>query len=186
VWIIPRVNVDHVHFPLAERAPKYISRGWSLLPIRREAKAPHTELLTTLYGTPQRGHLALGPANLGEVELWFEEEPEINLGVFPGGPAHLLLVDIDRLDLLDPDLQTPTATSGREGGGKHLYLSHPEPVPMSPQRWGHVNPAYLVLPGSIHESGRKYEWLPALSPEDVPLMPFAKAAPTLGLEKLVQ
>lgn len=51
--------------------------------------------------------------------------------------------------------------------------------------WGHINPAYVLLPGSLHPSGRRYAWLPGRSPEDVPFQSFEGAAEALGAESLL-
>ena len=92
-----------------------------------------------------------------------------------------MLVDIDKLHVLNPEIPTPTASSGRDEGGKHLYFRSHEAIAMKPCKWGHLNPAYLVVPGSIHPSGRQYEWLPGLSPLEVSFMPFVEALDDLGL-----
>jgi hypothetical protein len=159
-----------------------VSLGWSLVPVERQAKRPHKALLERLYDTTQWKHLKLAPALLCEVELWLEEEPAINIGVFPS--PSLVVVDVDRLDLLDLAVVTPTSRSGRVQGGKHLFFEYDRALPMTKTPWGHLNPAYAVLPPSLHESGRAYQWLPGRSPDEVGLMGFADAAPLLGLERL--
>jgi hypothetical protein len=171
--------------PLARAFPRFLSYGWSLVPIRRGEKAPDLDLLRDMYGDTRIAHLRYAPALAGEVELWFENEPEINLAVIPGDPGRLVVADVDRLDLLDPDFRTPTASSGREGGGKHLYFVSDRPIGTKRMPWGHINPAYVVLPGSLHPSGRRYAWLRGRSPEDVPFQPFEGAAAALGAESLL-
>jgi Bifunctional DNA primase/polymerase, N-terminal len=165
---------------LRDRAPAYVGFGWALVPVVSRSKEPHTALLRELYGRPTLDHLKHGPALAEEVEEWFRLEPELNLGVFPSNS--LALIDIDHLDLLNPKIPTPTASSGREGGGRHLYLSCDRLLPTKKTKWGHLNPAHLVVPGSIHESGRMYEWLPGLSPDEVSFMDYREALPLLGLE----
>lgn len=179
--------------PLRERLHLYTSYGWALLPLLpvgypakagdKPGKSPHRDLLRDIYGTTKTDHLRDAPALPEEVGYWFEKDPDINLGVFPSASAGLVLLDIDDLDLLDPSLPTPTASSGREGGGKHLYLSSHDEIRMKAYPWGHLNPAYLVLPGSEHTSGLQYEWLPGLSPEEVSFMSFDDARTELGLSK---
>lgn len=166
--------------PLRPAFPAFLSHGWALVPIRRGEKAPNLDLLRDMYGDTRIAHLRFAPALAGEVELWFENEPETNLAVIPGDPSRLVVADVDLLDLLDPDLPTPTASSGREGGGKHLYFLSERPIGTKRMPWGHVNPACVVLPGSLHPSGRRYAWLPGGSPEDVPFQPFEGAADALG------
>ena len=166
--------------PLAREFPRFVALGWALVPVLPGGKAPHLALLRELYGDTRVGHLRHAPALAGEVELWFAREPGISLGAIPG-PGGLVVADVDRLDLLDPDLPTPTASSGREGGGRHLYFASDRPVGTRLMPWGHVNPAYVLLPGSLHPSGRRYRWLPGRSPDEVPFMRFEEAAGLLGV-----
>jgi hypothetical protein len=104
--------------------------------------------------------------------------------VFPGSPGELLVVDVDRLSLLDFDLPTPTALSGREDGGKHFYFRCDPNLPARRMEWGDINPAYVLVPGSMHPSGQIYEWLPDRSPEDVELLPFSEVASMFGVEEI--
>ncbi len=176
---------------LAARLHLYASYGWALLPLLpvgyparagdSPGKSPHRDLLRDIYGDTSTSHLKAAPAFPEEVEYWFENDPDCNLGVFPSAVYGLVLVDIDDLDLLNPSLVTPTASSGRDGGGRHLYLSSRDEIPRQAFSWGHLNPEYLVLPGSLHFTGRRYEWLPGLSPEEVPLMTLDAALEALEL-----
>ncbi len=171
--------------PLAVGFPRFLALGWALVPVLPGGKAPHLALLRELYGDTRVGHLRHAPALAGEVALWLEREPGVNLAVIPGEPGRLVVADVDRLDLLDPGLldpglATPTASSGREGGGLHLYFVSGRPVGTALMPWGHVNPAYVLLPGSLHPSGRRYAWLPGRSPDEVPFMAFEEAAGGAG------
>jgi hypothetical protein len=164
-----------------EWAPAYVAYGWALVPLVPGGKDPNAELLRELYGDPRTAHLREGQAVLEEVEEWFRLKPTLNLGVFPS--ERLAVVDIDCLDMIDPDIPTPTASSGRDGGGKHLYLSCDRLLPRKRVEWGHLNPSHLVLPGSTHPTGRLYEWLPGRSPGQMPFMDYREAMPLLGLEE---
>lgn len=166
--------------PLAEAAQVYVGYGWFLLPVEPGGKAPYLDLLRGIYADSRTTHLRLAAALPVEVEYWFENEPTMNVGVFPS--AGLVIVDIDKLEMLDPELPTPTASSGREGGGKHLYFTSEEVVKTSHPAWGDINPAHAVLPGSVHESGRRYQWLDGLAPDEVPFMDYAAARDALGVE----
>ena len=81
--------------PLSRAFPRFLSYGWSLVPIRRGEKAPDLDLLRDMYGDTRIAHLRYAPALAGEVELWFENEPEINLAVIPGEPSRLVVADVD-------------------------------------------------------------------------------------------
>src|SRR5207244_11911168 len=129
--------------------------------------------------------LGKGAAFLEEVVYWLECDQETNLAVIPYAFSRLVIADIDEVELLDIELPTPTVISGRAGGGSHLYFSYERDVPMTKTAWGHINPNYVLLPGSLHPSGRRYEWQSGLSPEQVPLMTFEEAAPILGVDSLL-
>jgi hypothetical protein len=169
---------------MLERAHTYVSYGWHLLPLLPGGKEPHRELLHDLYGDTRTRHLREAPAIFEEVAYWLENEPLINLGVFPCEAAGLVVVDVDNCDALPVDLLTPTVVSGRPGGGRHLYFACSYEIPITKQPWGHVNPAYAVLPGSLHPSGRTYEWVGGRSLGEVALIPFEEAAAILGVESL--
>jgi hypothetical protein len=177
----PHACRTSVGTPLVERAHVYVISGWALVPLLPRSKEPHRGLLGDLYGDTRLDHLKVAPALPVEVEWWFVNEDDINIGIFPGGTSGLVICDLDHLDVLDLALPTPTVSSGREAGGKHLYFHSDESVAMKKTVWGHINPAYAVAPGSTHPSGRTYEWLPGLSPEEVPLMDFADARSLLAL-----
>jgi len=134
-----------------------------------------------LYGDSRIAHLRDAPALRAEIDYWFELEPRINLGVFACHEARLVIVDADHPSLLSVDFETPTVASGRAGGGRHFYFASESRVTMTMCSWGHVNPPYVVFPGSVHPNGTVYEWLPNRAPEEIGFMPFEKAAPALGL-----
>lgn len=177
--------------PLIERLHLYTSYGWALVPLLpaysemeagdRPGKSPFMDLLRDIYGDTRTDHLKKAPAFPEEIVYWFENDPDANLGVFPSASPGLVVVDIDELEILNPDLVTPTASSGRDGGGKHLYFECRDDIARQKFDWGDLNPEYAVLPGSVHETGLRYEWLPGLSPEEVPFMPFEDALTALGL-----
>jgi hypothetical protein len=62
--------------PLVLAFPRFLSYGWALVPIRQGEKTPDLDLLRDMYGDTRIAHLRHAPALAGEVELWFENEPE--------------------------------------------------------------------------------------------------------------
>ncbi len=167
--------------PLAEAALEYVSYGWFLLPVVPRGKAPHGEFLSEIYGDSRTTHLRRARALRVEVEYWFANESSLNLGVIPCAESGLVIVDVDDLDSINPVFETPTASSGREGGGRHFYFASGEALPTRAFSWGHLNPAHAVLPGSLHETGRRYEWLDGSAPDEVALMPFEDAQSVFGI-----
>lgn len=152
--------------PLADAAFRYADHGWPVFPCRRRGKAPITE----------RGFLdaTTDPITVAE---WWAKNPEANIGFAPGR-AGLLVLDIDspegereatELGLLSEP--TMIVTTGR---GRHLYFRHPGGHignrKLGPGLDVRADAGYVLLPPSIHPSGRQYrsdgtvEWIKPLSP----------------------
>lgn len=124
-------------------------------------------------------------AAVATIRQWWGKWPEANIGI-DTGKSGLLVLDLDEYkdayagDLLlsERDEQAPTVLTG--GGGQHLWYRLPPD-----KQWGNSTgtlPAgidirgaggFVVAPGSLHASGRTYEWeldysLDDLPPADVP------------------
>ncbi len=161
-----------------EWALYYESLGLSIVPVMRGGKAPGIEW------KPFQSRRATRE----ELEAWFTGLYRgCGLGVVTGAISGLWVADIDHavgkegdrtwdeLQLANDDLpETWEAVSG--GGGRHLFFKQP---------WGfqsktgkdvlgrHVDVrgdgGFLVLPPTVHPSGRKYEWWKDASPDEVEL-----------------
>lgn len=145
------------------------ARGWSVVAMRPGGKAP----------VAPWQELQQHPASEAEVREWFERWPRANLGVVTGGVSGIVVLDVDAghggeagLAALEaehgslPD--TVEARSG--GGGRHLYFAHPGGT--IPNRVGlrdgldvRGDGGCVVMPPSVHPSGRRYEWAKGRSPE---------------------
>lgn len=146
-------------------------RGWSVLPVRPRAKAP---LVPWLEFQERRAHEE-------EIRAWFARWPDANVGVVTGVISGLVVIDVDpghggrdSLGELESEggslPETVEAITG--GGGWHLYFAHPGGT--VPNRAG-VLPGIdvrgdggsIVMPPSVHPSGRKYRWMARHSPDDL-------------------
>lgn len=112
---------------------------------------------------------------------WWGKWPDANIGI-DCGKSGLLVLDADQYKdayaggamLSETDEQTPTVLTG--GGGQHLWYRLPPG-----KTWGNSTgtlPAgidirgaggFVVAPGSLHASGRLYEWELVYSLDDLPL-----------------
>jgi len=148
-------------------AIQYMKRGWPVFPVK--GKVPLTP----------RGVLdATTDANLALV--W--SEATTGVGLATGVPSGVFVVDIDGEDARDAF----HALAAREAGGLkptvtartkrgfHLFYRMPDEDDVrnsASKILPHVDVrgtgGYVVLPGSSHPSGGKYEWLPGASPEDL-------------------
>ena len=112
--------------------------------------------------------------------------------VLTGREGGLWILDIDdeegrkRLAELERKLgPLPTSwavCSGREGGGEHRWFVPADTGPdlktvphaMILGERGKIDQkghgGYAVMPGSRHQSGRRYQWLPGCAPDEVPLV----------------
>lgn len=156
-------------------------RKWAVFPVKPRAKEP---LVAGAYKA--------ATADLEQVEAWWRQWPDANIGLATGAVSGLWVLDID-----GPEGEASfAALVGEHGGelaetlmastgkGHHLYWRLPTGVDQG-RRIG-VRPGidiiggqgYLVAPPSVHPSGRLYTWLNAhVDPVEAP-------AWLVGLERL--
>jgi hypothetical protein len=135
-------------------------RGWAVFPVRPRAKEP---LVAGAYKA--------ATAELDQVEAWWTQYPDANIGLATGERSGVWVLDIDgpegeaSLDQLEAEHGTlPVTWRVSSGKGHHLYWECP--AGQDPGRRIGVRrgldviggSGYLVLPPSIHPSGREYVW----------------------------
>jgi len=107
-----------------------------------------------------------------EVAAW--DESSYNVGVICGAPSGIVVVDVDSADAdaLIQSLHLPATPLVKTAKGCHLYFKQPSVALRNRVKMGghdldiRSDGGFVVGPGSIHETGVKYEWL--ISPNDVP------------------
>lgn len=125
----------------------------------------------------------------GDLRRWWSRYPAANVGLATGWESGVAVLDLDSGEALAELVTrhgelpvTARARSGRDGTGVHYYFRHPPP-PTDPAAERVVVPSrtliagadtrgvggLIVLPPSLHVSGRRYEW--QASPRQVPLAP---------------
>lgn len=123
-------------------------------------------------------------AEVEVIERWWSRWPRANIG-FPPGRARLLVFDLDGPDgeaaagalglLAEPTLEVVT---GRADGGRHRYYRHPggtiRNVALAPHLDTRADHGYVLLPPSVHPSGRVYRWRGRR--EDIAVLPPRVAA----------
>jgi hypothetical protein len=155
-----------------QEAKKLHDQGWSILWIRPREKRPVNAGWTTGERTPW-------------AELEKAYKPGYNVGVRTGAPSivgtdgYLCCIDLDikdptyieaaekRLAKLIGVKSCPEVTSGGGNGSRHLYGVTKAPFKMvtvekHPGKWElciYSTGRQMVLPPSVHPSGRTYEWL---------------------------
>jgi bifunctional DNA primase/polymerase-like protein/primase-like protein len=159
--------------PPAEWAAFYRRLGWTVIPVRHGDKRP----LIRWEPFQRRG-----PAT-AEVDEWFRQWPDANIGIVTGAVSNLVVLDVDpahggdeslaRLAQRHGDLPpTPEVTTG--GGGHHLYFRHPggsvrNRAGLEPGLDLRADGGYVVAPPSLHPSGRQYLWRAGRRPDQLAL-----------------
>jgi len=147
---------------LLEEARRAHGRGWILIPLR--GKRPVME-----------GWSHAPAPELKTVEQWAGQG---NLGVRTGQVSGITVVDDDTDDGSGTkDLGLPVTPAVITGSGRwHFYFKCPDgglgnsSGRLAPHVDVKGDGGQVVLPGSRHpDTGKTYEWVPGLSPEDVPL-----------------
>jgi hypothetical protein len=166
-----------------EAALAYGAAGWPVLPVagvsagacgcRRPCESPGKHPLTR-HGV----HEAITDPVL--IREWWRRSPEANVGIATGSSSGLVVVDLDLLRggreslgaVLDAGRDLPRTLRARTGGGGlHLFYAAPPNVRVANTAGrlpGVARPlpgidlrgdgGYVVVPPSVHASGRRYRW----------------------------
>lgn len=154
-----------------ETALGYVERGLALLPLRTGSKDPNYPLLPKVQGRGVWKPLAKQAASADQVQRWFEQDPEANIGIVCGGVSgNLVVVDFDAG--IPSGLHLPPTAVAETSRGRHYYYR--SSVPFRTFAWvldgckGEVrcDGGYVVAPPSIHPTGAQYRWAEGLSLED--------------------
>jgi replicative DNA helicase len=110
-------------------------------------------------------------STIAEVEQWFTDNPEANIGIVTGKISNLVVFDLDSDEAKEFAINQggfPYAPEVETGKGFHLYMKHPGfdvrgSVNKSIDLDVRGDGGYVVAPPSVHGSGRIYEWREDLS-----------------------
>ena len=147
---------------LLESALKYHDMGWSVIPLSAGAKVPPKGFSVI----PYRNKLA----SKEEIEKWWSENPEYNIGIITGKFSNLFVIDIDteegkqNIAQYVPDsLITPTVETPR--GGQHLFFKYPKDQNITIGA-GKISGSdfrgeggYVVAAPSVNGNGKSYSWV---------------------------
>lgn len=144
---------------LGAAALEYADRGWSVIPIRQGSKKP-------LVAWAPYQEKAASPT---ELRAWWKKWPDANIGLVTGRVSSLVVLDIDIErggDVACVQREHPTGLVSQTGsGGYHLFYAYPAGVDRVANQVREDgidvrgDGGYVVLPPSIHESGRAYAWM---------------------------
>lgn len=161
--------------PMLDAALSYARRGWRVLPVAERGKQPLGALVPN----------GVRNATLDEATIrgWWAKQPAGNLGIATGSESGLLVIDLDGeageqswKTLREQHGFLPRTPISETGNGLHVLLKHPGGV--IPNRVSLLagidvrgDAGYICAPPSVHPSGQRYAWGPALTPERVALAP---------------
>ncbi len=144
---------------LPEAAAFYAEQGWPVFPVAPKSKRPLTP-----------NGFKNASADRQVVADWWTQYPDANIGFVPGN-AGLVVIDVDGPEgrataqalglYAEP---TPYVVTGRDDGGEHLYFALPTGVvaignvTLGPGLDVRAHSGYVLLPPSVHPSGRLYRW----------------------------
>lgn len=170
--------MDFLNFAL-----KYAERGWKVFPLRPRDKIPFPS--DELADEQGRGGFWVATGDADTIRKWWSRWPNANIGVATGAVSNLVVLDVDaghngettlaNLLVTYGDLP-PTPRTDTGGGGHHYIFSHPgQPLHNSAGKVGEGldirgDGGYIVVPPSVHPSGRKYAWpaQPNVQPATMP------------------
>lgn len=151
-------------------ALQYALRGWSVVPIEPGGKRPIVPWL----------ELQQRRASPAEIEDWYAQRPDANVGIVTGAISGLLVLDVDARRGGAESVEAwarehgplpPTVEALSGGGGRHLYFRHPGGTTVN--RVGlasgidvRADGGCVVAPSSLHASGRRYAWAKGRAPEE--------------------
>jgi len=125
------------------------NKGISVIPIRPDKKPyiawkEYTERIATE----------------DEINKWWQDYPDANLGIVTGKISNLTVVDVEEGGIIDYLPETLTVATG--GGGFHLYYRYSDKfknaVRIRDLTDIRNDSGYVIAPPSIHKSGKQYTY----------------------------
>ena len=169
-----------------DAALSYAARGWPVLPLHgvREGACTCGRPDCSSPGKHPRSAHGVNDATADkqQIEAWWGDWPDANVGVATGAVSGLVVLDVDPRNGGDDSLDARIAEHGplpdtveslTGGGGRHLLFKHPGgTIRTRPDALGRgldlkADGGYIVAPPSLHASGKRYEWELSSDPADL-------------------
>lgn len=156
--------------PLAEAAIAWADAGWHVFPIVPRGKTPYGAGEFCERSEDHACGFHCASTDQAQLAGWWDEHPDSNVGITDPSSAN---VDEDRIGVLAEKgihlPRCPWEVTGRQGGGRHFFLTAPTDWPGLRGDEVKVNyrvagievkgfdKGYLVAAPSIHATGNRYE-----------------------------
>lgn len=171
---------------LLEAALRYARRKWAVIPVHsvNDGQCTCGKNQCENPGKHPRTMNGLKDAAINEdiIGAWWEKWPDANVAVVTGASSGLVTLDVDprnggeeSLNKLLNDKRPPkTSTVSTGGGGIHFHFACPADGLKSrssilPGLDIKANGGYVLMPPSVHRSGKRYGWAQGLGIEEVGL-----------------
>lgn len=169
---------------MLDEALRYAERGWPIFPCR-----PDKRPLTANGFKDASTDAAI-------IESWWKQWPDALIAAPTGEAIGAWVLDIDdaaAFHSLASDFAIPATRSSRTGRGMHLYFAWDANEPVRNRLKCDELPGadirgeggYVILPPSLHPSGKRYEWERDEDASEAPseLVAIARREPSSGNSK---
>ena len=161
---------------MCDEALAYARNGWQVLPLYHPvdgACSCGNPDCSSPGKHPRTKHgLSDASTDPDVINRWWDEDPYSNIGVRTGQISGIVVLDIDAKnggleswrDLQDFNGRVDTLTSHTGGGGLHLFFDAPPEdlkstsSQIAPGVDTKAEGGYVVMPPSLHISGKRYRW----------------------------
>jgi len=142
-------------------------KGFSVIPVGTDKKPAIKEWKPYQTKRPTKD----------ELQQWFGNGSKNNIGIVTGAISGIAVVDFDTPEAvkLAKEKHFPTTPMVKTARGYHAYCKHKPGVGNFQDRDDlagidlRAEGGFVVAPLSIHETGKKYEWVAGRSLDDLPL-----------------
>jgi hypothetical protein len=177
-------------------ALKYAARGWPVFPVHttRDGRCTcaHDDCKQVAKHPRTPRGFKDATTDAATIRAWWSAHPNANIGIPTGAVSGLVALDVDRkgggehaIAALEDDYSPlpDTAQDRTGGGGRHIFFKHPgvevrnrqNPNPLRPGLDVRGDGGYVLVPPSLHASGKRYEWSDAAGGEIASLPPWLRA-----------
>ena len=161
----------------------YLGKGYSVIPLK--GKVPDASVLPREIDEKGESKPTWKPYQKRkpteeELQKWFGNGSNRNIGIVTGDISGLAVVDLDTKEAIQiaKKLNFPATPMVKTGDGFHAYYKDKEGI-RNFQKRGDLpgidlrgNGGYVVAPPSIHSSGVQYSWVKSRGLDDIPLAEF--------------